>query len=207
MLSRLEVSQFEEELEGWERSERTPRHVFRDLEEYPRYERIQQFPSCKIPCYHFLTGSDINGVHATYTKGDRIPQLLNTIFDLQINQCHNQAQIYDRIQLLSRYVVRKKALEPIPEDSVLPDLGSDLRTQIQSLKADLREIKASQTSLNLSVSEIRSAITEIANRESDPKPIEAETARVADQLQKQIKEVKAALAELKAIANSLIPAV
>ena len=208
MQSELETRQFEEEVEGWERSERSARLYFQDLEEYPRYERIQQFPNCQIPCYHYLTGEDVGKTHTTFTRGERIPQLLNTLYDLNINQCHNQAQLFDRILLLSRYVVRRKtpSLPSIPEEySVQTTSNEEVISQIRALKADLREVKAAQSSLKLSLSDIRDSLVEITSRESAPKPIEAETARVADQLKQQIKEVKAALADLKTIAKSLIP--
>lgn len=118
------------------------RHTFRDLEEYPRFERIQHFPSCKIPCFHFLTGGNVDSVHATFTKGDRIPQVLNTLFDLSINNCHNQAILFDRIQLLSRYITRQRQfLSTIPEEKPLPDERIDFGT----LRSDLREIKSQQT--------------------------------------------------------------
>lgn len=202
MQSKLELQQFEKELEEWKRSERTPLHTFRDLEEYPRFERIQHFPSCKLPCYHFLTNSNFNGVHATYTKGDRIPQVLNTLYDLSINQSHNQAIIFDRIQLLSRYVVRQRRLPPIPEGEILADSTS---LDLQSLKADLREIKSQQTGLKLALAELREAVANLVQRESSAKPIEETTARVAEELRQQILEIKRSVKDLTILARSLVP--
>ncbi|BBL52462.1 hypothetical protein QKP79_gp1 [Aucuba ringspot virus] len=199
MQTQIEINQFEEELGSWERSERTPQHVFRDLEEYPRYERIQRFPSCKLPCYHFILDKDKDGVHATFTKGERIPLLLNTLFDLAINQSHNQAILYDRVQLLSKYIVNQSRKPGQPESS--QSAPADLLT----LQADLKEIRSNQTSLKLAIAELRESIQEILARESAPKPIEAETAKAADQLKRQIKEVKSAVADLTNLAKSLIP--
>nr|QOJ37896.1 hypothetical protein GVCV_gp1 [Grapevine vein clearing virus] len=203
----IEQQQFEAEIESWERSERTPLHGYRDLVEYPRYERNQHFPSAKFPCYHFVAEKD--NVHATYTKGDRIPQLLNTLYDLQVNQCHNQAVIYDRIQLLARYTVRKgKPLPAIPEESVLKEpeeSSTELKHQIELLRADLREIKANQSSLRLAISEIRESITDLTARESAPKPIEAETAYLTAQLKAQVQDIKTALTEIKTFARTLVP--
>uniref|UniRef100_A0AAU7GK67 P1 protein n=1 Tax=Nettle badnavirus 1 TaxID=3158948 RepID=A0AAU7GK67_9VIRU len=209
MQSELESQQFEDEVEGWERSERSARFAFQDLEGYPRYEQVLQFPNCQIPCYHYLNTENSKNTHTTFTRGERIPQLLNTLYDLNINQCHNQAQLFDRILLLSRYVVRKKpttTLPTIPEDYPIQTTSNEeVISQIRALKADLREIKAVQSSLKLSLSDIRESLVEITSRESAPKPIEAETARVAEQLKSQIREVKTALADLKTIAKSLIP--
>jgi hypothetical protein len=208
MQRQLEIQQFEETVENWERTEHATQFEFRDLNEYPRYERQQNFPSCKLPCFHYLTDRD--SVHATFTRGERIPQILNTLYDLSINQSHNQAITYDRLLLLSRYFVRTRTqLQPIPEEGVLQNQATtpseDLKAQINLLRADLREIKASQVSLKLSLSEIREAVTELNGRESIPKPIEAETAAVAEQLKTQVREVQATLADLKAFVKSLVP--
>ena len=105
-------------------------------------------------------------------------------------------------------MVRRKAptLPSIPEEDPARSISSEeIISQIRALKADLREVKAAQSSLKLSLSEIRDSLVEITSRESAPKPIEAETARIADQLKQQIREVKTALADLRTIAKSLVP--
>nr|QVX19929.1 ORF1 [Spiraea yellow leafspot virus]QVX19932.1 ORF1 [Spiraea yellow leafspot virus] len=213
-----QAAEFEEEAKAWERSERAARSDFilRELRTYPRLECNQTFPSCVIPCYHFNTGGGTPSVHGTLSRtGESSYKVINSLYDLAVTQVHNQAVHQDCLTRLTQYLVykinktAKRSLATIPEHSPLQETRSaeisDLTTQIQSLKADLREIKSTQTYLKNGFTQLRESIQEILSRESEPKPIEAATAEIADQLKKQVKEVGRVLEETQRIAKSLLP--
>ncbi|QAX91645.1 ORF1 [Codonopsis vein clearing virus] len=219
MRAALECKEFEEEVEKWEIPESSTLAGFKELEQYPNLRKNVVYPTCKLPCFHFSALADPDA-HATFTKReDRVPFVVNTLFDLAIIHQVNLSYIHTRLQLLSRYQARKTTGAPplatIPEDRPLPDLSpvveavtdsvTGLKSQIVSLKADLREIKAGQTSIKLALSDLREVVTALTERELDPKPIEADTAKVAEQLKVSVKEIQASLKDLKDFAKSLVP--
>nr|AEE39268.1 unknown [Gooseberry vein banding associated virus]AEE39271.1 unknown [Gooseberry vein banding associated virus] len=216
--------EFEEKAEAWERTERAARHdfVFRNLKTYPRYDTNQRFPSCEIPCYHYNTGAGTKVCHATISKeGGNQHFVLNSLFDLEVTQIHNQAVIHDCLTQFIQYSIykrrkklKKSRLPTIPEERPLatsevskvdPEQISQISSQLTAVKADLREIKSQQSQLKTGFNQLRDSIQELLSRESEPKPIEAATAEVADQLKKQLKEVKAVLEDTKKIVRSLTP--
>nr|AHB61258.1 hypothetical protein [Rubus yellow net virus] len=204
-----EISAFEEESSSWERSERAYRQdfLFRNLRTYPRWEANQKTPSLDFPCYHFntTTGPPVHRTLCRQENSKDLPFLVNTLFDLNITEIHNQAILDDKISRLTQYLTTKVgSLPTIPEDSPLLDQAT-ISLDLQALKADLKEIKATQSALKLGFAQLQEAVQLIITRENDPKPIEAATAQVAEQLRKQLIEVKSVLEETKKIARSLSP--
>nr|QOJ56168.1 hypothetical protein [Rubus yellow net virus] len=209
MMQPHEILSFEEESNSWERSERANRHdfLFRNLRSYPRYEANQKSPSCDFPCYHFntTTGPPVHRTICKQKNSEDLPYLVNTLFDLSITGIHNQAVLDDKVSRLTQYLAKKVGTLPtIPEDSPLLDQNS-LSLDLQALRADLKEVKATQSALKLGFEQLREAVQLIISRENDPKPIEATTALVAEQLRKQLIEVRSVLEETKKVVRSLSP--